>query len=65
GNTSNLDEAWKKTEAYMQENNYVAAPESSKFEFYIVGPEDTPNPAEWVTELYLPVQVEELPSGSL
>ena len=60
GDLKNLEAAWKKTEAFMAANNYQPAENSNPFEIYVVGPQDNPNPAEWVTELYLPVQVEQM-----
>lgn len=65
GDLKNLKAAWKKAEAFMTSNNYQPAENSNPFEIYVVGPEDNPNPAEWVTELYLPVQVEQLTLESL
>ena len=65
GDLSNLDEAWQQTYEYMAENEYALAPDSNPFEFYVVGPDDTENPAEWVTELYLPVAAQELTTESL
>ena len=65
GDLKNLKAAWKKAEAFMTSNNYQPAENSNPFEVYVTGAEDNPNPAEWVTELYLPVHVEQMTLESL
>ena len=57
GNHKNLKEAWDTAEAYMSKNNYMPVSNSYPFEIYVVGPQDNPNPAEWITELYIPIDV--------
>ncbi len=59
GDLSNLKEAWAKTENYLQQNQYSKAADASIFEVYVKGAEDDANPATWITELYIPVALEE------
>tara|TARA_R110000751_G_scaffold14905_1_gene48380 strand:- start:1021 stop:2076 length:1056 start_codon:yes stop_codon:yes gene_type:complete len=65
GDYKNLKEAWSNTETYLAKNNLSKAENSYPFEIYVVGPQDNPNPAEWITELYIPIAVEEQTSEVL
>ena len=65
GDYKNLKDAWAETEKYLSKNNYTPAPNSYPFEIYVVSPEDNPNPAQWITELYIPIAVEEMTSESI
>ncbi|MDP5044920.1 MAG: SRPBCC family protein [Leeuwenhoekiella sp.] len=65
GDYKNLKEAWNATEAYLVKNNFTPAQNSYPFEIYVVGPEDNPNPAAWITELYIPVTIEDTLPESL
>lgn len=65
GDLSNMEEAWEKTEAYKTQNGYSQAEGSAIFEVYVKGAEDDPNPATWITELYIPVQIIEPESPQL
>ena len=60
GDYKNLSEAWTKAMAYLTENNYKQAEDSLPFEIYIKGPDEEPNPAEWLTELYIPIETQSL-----
>lgn len=54
GNYSNLKEAWTLNYQDLYKKNLK--PSSLKpFEVYITGPNESPNPADWITELYIPV----------
>ncbi len=55
GNYTNLSEAYDKGKAYVAENNLIIDPAKKMFEVYANDPEDLPNPAEWRTEIYIPV----------
>lgn len=55
GNTSNLDEAWIKAENYIQSNN-LERTKQDVFEIYKKDIQFSPNPADWETELYIPIQ---------
>lgn len=56
GNYKNLGEAWSKALSYLKENDYEPAAGADQFEIYRKGPMDEPNPAEWITELYIPIE---------
>ncbi len=56
GDRENLKEAWDVAYQYIVENNLRADEESQPFEVYRTNPGSTPNPANWVTEIYIPVQ---------
>ena len=58
GNYKNLGEAWNKAMNYLKENDYEPASKGNQFEIYRKGPLDEPNPAEWITELYIPIKTE-------
>ncbi len=55
GKYDNLGEAYDKAEAYLNENNLVSDPSRNMFEIYANDPGEVPNPANWVTEIYIPV----------
>ena len=65
GDLSNLQEAWNKTEAYLTKNNYERAEAAVPFEVYVKGAQEDPNPAAWITELYMPIKVEQAASENL
>lgn len=39
----------------MEENDLQADPNGKMFEVYVTDPEETPNPANWLTEIYIPI----------
>ena len=55
GNYSNLSEAWKTTMTYIAEND-IEQSELNPFEIYMTDPGDFPNPADWITEIYIPIK---------
>ena len=55
GNYTNLPEAWKTTMKYIAENN-IEQSKHKPFEIYTTDPEQFPNPANWITEIYIPVK---------
>ncbi|WP_025742589.1 SRPBCC family protein [Aquimarina pacifica] len=55
GDYKNLKEAWEKGYKYIEENNLEINPEAAPFEVYRVDPKLQPNPAELVTEIYVPI----------
>lgn len=57
GNYEYLSEAYGKGETYLQENGLQADPAKKVFEVYGTDPETTPNPANWLTEIYIPIIV--------
>lgn len=56
GDYSNLEEAWDMVYAYMDKNDLQADEEKQPFEVYRTTEETTPNPANWVTEIYIPLR---------
>lgn len=55
GDYTNLDSAYAAGTAYMSENNLQAHPTAPMFEVYTSDPGMEPNPAKWVTEIYMPI----------
>jgi effector-binding domain-containing protein/carbon monoxide dehydrogenase subunit G len=55
GAYSNLDEARKKGEEFIDQNGLVRS-EEAPYEVYKTDPMLTPNPADYFTEIYLPIQ---------
>ena len=55
GKYDNLEEAWNKAYQYIEENGLEVNQETKPFEVYLTNPEETPNPANWVTNIYIPV----------
>ena len=55
GNYTNLSEAWTKAYKYMADHNLEQA-ELNPFEIYQNDPGEFPNPADWITEIYIPIK---------
>lgn len=58
GDYKNLKEAWDSSYAYIQKNGLTVDENSQPFEVYVTGPEKSPNPATWITQIYIPLQKE-------
>ncbi len=56
GDYANLKEAWEAGYKYIADNSLEPIPGSPAFEVYRVAPQLQPNPAEWITEIYIPVK---------
>ena len=56
GDYSNLQETWDKAMAHITKNNLVQPETGLAIESYTIGPDSNPNPANWVTEIYLEVE---------
>ncbi|MBQ4820381.1 GyrI-like domain-containing protein [Aquimarina sp. MMG016] len=56
GDYSNLKEAWEAGYKYIAENNLEPNSESPAFEVYKTDPGLQPNPAQWITEIYIPIK---------
>jgi len=56
GDYKNLKEAWDSAYAYLQNNGLRADEDAKAFEVYLVGPNDNANPAEWITNIYIPLE---------
>lgn len=55
GNYSNLPEAWKLAKNYITDNNFEQS-DLPPFEIYTNDSNVLPNPADWITEIYIPVK---------
>lgn len=58
GNYHYLVKAYEETERYIVQTNLVQNPMQNQFEVYTNNAEDIPNPANWITEIYIPVKRE-------
>ncbi|WP_179008501.1 SRPBCC family protein [Winogradskyella forsetii] len=56
GNYSNLNEAWETTMTYIADNNLEMVEGGAMLETYITDPMGEPNPAKWITEIYVEVE---------
>lgn len=56
GDYENLKKAWDKAMSYIASNELVLSEEGPKIEAYLTDPTNVPNPAEWVTEIYLAIE---------
>lgn len=57
GNYTNLHEAWETAMTYLKDNGLEPS-DVNPFEIYTNDPGDVPNPANWTTELYIPLKTE-------
>jgi effector-binding domain-containing protein len=55
GNYTNLSKAWETTMNHISENGLVQS-NLKPFEIYTNDPGNFPNPADWKTEIYIPLQ---------
>jgi predicted transcriptional regulator YdeE len=56
GDYSNLQEAWDKVTAYIPEHGFEANENGPNLEVYVTDPMNNPNPADWVTEIYIAIK---------
>lgn len=56
GDYTNLKEAWEAADEYIKENNLEQLETGPAIETYISDPMLTPNPADWITEIYIAVK---------
>ena len=56
GDYKNSKEAWEITMAYIIENNLEQVESGPALESYLTLPENTPNPADYITEIYIAVK---------
>jgi effector-binding domain-containing protein len=56
GDYTNLEEAWNIAMAHIAQNNLKQPLNGTVLESYLTDPMSTPNPADWVTEIYLEVE---------
>ncbi|MBC2845589.1 SRPBCC family protein [Winogradskyella flava] len=55
GNYTNLTQAWEAANKYLADNN-LEQTDQKPFEIYTTDPGNYPNPAEWLTEIYIPIK---------
>ncbi len=56
GDYDNLKEAWETTMKYIADNNLQEVQGIASLEAYLVDQMKAPNPADWVTEIYIPIK---------
>jgi len=54
GNYTNLEKAWQESMFYLKKNNMMQS-NLKPFEVYTNDPDMYPNPANWITEIYIPI----------
>lgn len=55
GNYDNIPAAYKKAQEYAVTNNLQIDTNTPTFEVYVTDPNEVPNPANYITEIYMPV----------
>ncbi|MFA5300605.1 MAG: effector binding domain-containing protein [Lutibacter sp.] len=55
GNYKFSDEAWETAYNGLTAQGFTEIPGAEPFEIYDIGPKETANPANWVTEIYIPI----------
>ncbi|NJX14338.1 SRPBCC family protein [Tamlana crocina] len=55
GNYSNLKEAWETTMKHITDSDMEFTEDGPMLEVYLTDPMNTPNPADWKTEIYIAV----------
>ncbi|MCB0382095.1 MAG: SRPBCC family protein [Psychroserpens sp.] len=56
GDYENLKEAWTKTMNYIQTNHLEQTETGPMIESYLTDPTVTPNPADWLTEIFIAIK---------
>lgn len=56
GNYKFLPTIWPAIYKTLEESGYEPLQKGFSFEIYTVSPQDTDNPTEWLTEIYIPIQ---------
>jgi effector-binding domain-containing protein len=56
GNYDNLKEAWDTTMKYISDNNLEMIEGGPMLETYLTDPMSQPNPAKWITEIYVAIK---------
>ena len=55
GNYEHLSEAYTAGRQYISKNGLLMDPNGKMFEVYVTNPVEIPNPADWLTEVYIPI----------
>jgi effector-binding domain-containing protein len=61
GNYKYLAEVWSNIYKEIEKQDLTPVQKGYSFEVYTVSPNDTQNPAEWLTEIYVPLKAKETP----
>lgn len=56
GNYSNIPKLWQTTKIYMQKHDLEEMDGGKPYEVFVSGPENSENPADWITQLFVPIQ---------
>lgn len=56
GDYKNLKEAWDKAMKYIENNNHEILENGPMLEVYLIDPTSQPNPADWITEIYIAIK---------
>ena len=56
GNYTNLKAAWTKAMQYIEDNQLEPMGTAAPLEIYANDPQAVPNPADWITEIYIPIK---------
>ncbi len=56
GDYKNLKEAWEKSMTYIDDNNLQIIENGPMLEVYLTDPTGQPNPANWITEIYIAIK---------
>lgn len=59
GDYKNIPKLWEATKTYMVENSLKQDSSAQAYEIHKITEKDSKNPADWVTELYIPIQEKE------
>lgn len=59
GHYDNSNQAWETAYKNLEIQGFKAAPKGEPFEVFITHPEEEPNPAKWITEIYIPIEVDQ------
>ena len=56
GNYKFLPQWWPTIYKALNESGFEPVEKGYSLEFYTINPKNTPNPADWVTEIYIPIK---------
>ncbi|WP_370478369.1 SRPBCC family protein [Tamlana flava] len=56
GDYSNLEEAWETAMKYVTDNSLEFVDDGPMLEVYVNDPMTSPNPADWITEIYIAIK---------
>lgn len=56
GNYKFLPEIWPTIYKNLEDSGHIAVQKGFSFEIYSIAPKDSSNPADWLTEIYIPIE---------